>query len=167
MILISFSMDSYQELPCEGNGFLTFHAQRLLKSLHRWTGRQLVDVTVSPAEQARTLFHAPFVVLSHNTAAEPILNYANQAALNLFELTWNELVRMPSRLTAEPLQQAERSRLLAKVNQHGFIDDYRGVRISKSGRRFMIEQATVWNLLDENGAPYGQAATFSQWAYVS
>jgi hypothetical protein len=57
--------------------------------------------------------------------------------------------------------------LLATVNQHGFIDDYRGVRISKSGRRFMIEQATVWNLLDENGAPYGQAASFSQWEYIS
>ena len=160
-------MDSFHELPCEGNGFLTLHAQRLLKSLHHWTGRQLIDATVSPAEQARALFYAPFIVLSHNTAAEPILNYANQAALNLFELTWNELVRMPSRLTAEPLQQAERSRLLATVSQHEFIDDYRGVRISKSGRRFMIEQATVWNLLDENGAPYGQAATFSQWAYVS
>jgi hypothetical protein len=160
-------MASLQELPCEGNGFLNFHAQRLLKSLHHWTGRQLIDATASPAEQARNLFYAPFIVVSHDTAAEPILNYANQAALNLFELTWHELVRMPSRLTAEPLQQAERSRLLAKVNQYGFIDDYRGVRISKSGRRFMIEQATVWNLLDENGAPYGQAATFSQWAYVS
>jgi len=160
-------MDSLQELPCEGNGFLTFHAQRLLKSLHHWTGRQLMDAMASPAEQAQALFHAPFIVLSHDTAAEPMLNYANQAALNLFELTWNELVRMPSRFTAEPLQQGERSRLLARVNRHGFIDDYRGVRISKGGQRFMIEQATVWNLLDENGAPYGQAAAFSQWAYVS
>jgi hypothetical protein len=160
-------MVSLQELPCDGNGFLTFHAQRLLKSLHHWTGRQLIDATASSIEQARTLFYAPFIVLSHNREAEPILNYANQAALNLFELTWHELVRMPSRLTAEPLHQAERSRLLATVNKHGFIDDYRGVRISKCGRRFMIEQATVWNLLDEDGAPYGQAATFSQWTYLS
>jgi hypothetical protein len=135
--------------------------------LHHWTGRRLIDDTASPAEQARKLFYAPFIVVSHDTAVEPVLNYANQAALNLFELNWNELVRMPSRLTAEPMHQAERNRLLATVNQHGFIDDYRGVRISKSGRRFMIEQATVWNLVDETGAPYGQAATFSQWTYLS
>jgi hypothetical protein len=160
-------MASLQELPCEGNGYLTSHAQRLLESLHHWTGRRLIDDTASPAAQARALFYAPFIVVSHDTAVEPILNYANQAALNLFELNWNELVRMPSRLTAEPMHQAERNRLLAIVNQHGFIDDYRGVRISKSGRRFMIEQATVWNLVDETGAPYGQAATFSQWTYLS
>ena len=38
--------------------------------------------------------------------------------------------------------------------------------VSKTGRRFLIENATVWNLLDEAGAPYGQAATFSGWKYV-
>jgi hypothetical protein len=56
--------------------------------------------------------------------------------------------------------------LLEAVTRHGFIDDYRGVRVSQSGRRFLIENATVWNLLDEAGAPYGQAATFSVWKYV-
>jgi hypothetical protein len=64
------------------------------------------------------------------------------------------------------MHRDERARLLDRVSQQGYIDDYRGVRISKTGRRFMIEQATVWNLLDENGAPYGQAATFSQWRYL-
>lgn len=155
------------EMPCARNGYLEFHVQRLLESLHHWTGRQLVDAYGSPVDQARALFNARFIVVSHNIAAEPILNYANQAALRLFELTWHELIRMPSRLTAEPLHQVERTRLLATVNQRGFIDDYCGVRISKSGRRFKIEQATVWNLLDDNGAPYGQAATFSHWTYVS
>jgi hypothetical protein len=56
--------------------------------------------------------------------------------------------------------------LLATVARQGFIDDYRGVRIAKSGGRFVIEQATVWNLLDENRAHYGQAATFSHWRYL-
>jgi PAS domain-containing protein len=160
-------MASLLDTPSEGNGFLMLHAQRLLQSLRHWTGRQLVDADAAPADQARALFHAPYIVLSHDTAADPILNYANQAALRLFELSWHELIRLPSRLTAEPLHRAERSRLLATVTEQGFIDDYRGVRISKSGRRFMIEQATVWNLVDKNGAPYGQAATFSRWAYIS
>ena len=64
------------------------------------------------------------------------------------------------------MHRDERARLLDAVTRDGFIDDYRGVRISKTGRRFLIENATVWNLLDENGAPYGQAATFSAWKYV-
>jgi hypothetical protein len=40
------------------------------------------------------------------------------------------------------------------------------VRVSKSGRRFIIEKATVWNLLDEVGAPCGQAATFGNWRFL-
>jgi hypothetical protein len=77
------------------------------------------------------------------------------------------LVKLPSRETAEPGEQAERERLLQTVTKQGYIDNYRGIRITKSGRRFLIEQATVWNLLDENGGHYGQAATFSQWRFLS
>jgi hypothetical protein len=40
------------------------------------------------------------------------------------------------------------------------------VRVSKSGRRFLIDRATVWNLLDDSGAHYGQAATFSAWKFI-
>jgi len=117
-------------------------------------------------EQARRLFYAPFVLLSHNTAPDPILNYANRAALTLFELTWEELVNLPSRKTAEPSEQEERERLLAMVSRQGYIDDYRGVRVAKSGRRFFIHQATVWNLLDDNGIFYGQAAMFRHWKFL-
>jgi hypothetical protein len=56
--------------------------------------------------------------------------------------------------------------LLDTVTRQGYIDDYRGVRISRTGRRFLIDTATVWTVLDERGAPYGQAATFSAWKYL-
>jgi len=56
--------------------------------------------------------------------------------------------------------------LLAQVTEHGFIDDYSGIRISKSGRRFRIGRATVWNLVTERGEPCGQAATFDRWNYL-
>jgi hypothetical protein len=152
--------------PSEENFFLQEHAARLLHSYTRWTGRTLSDPNLPLVEQARQLFFAPFVVLSHNTAADPILNYANQAGLNLFELAWEELITLPSRLTAEPNEQAERARLLAVVTRQGYTDNYRGVRVTQRGRRFLIEQATVWNLLDENDAYYGQAATFSNWKFL-
>ena len=41
-----------------------------------------------------------------------------------------------------------------------------GVRIAKSGRRFRIAQAIVWNLLDEHGARCGQAAMFEHWEFL-
>ena len=153
--------------PCEANEYLQDHVARLLSSLRHWTGRSLVDSNLSQHAQARELYHAPFPVLSHNTDPDPLLNYANQAALTLFELTWEELIRTPSRLTAEPVQRVQRARLLAAVTGHGFIDNYRGVRISKSGKRFEIERATVWTVLDEDGVRCGQAATFSDWRFLA
>jgi hypothetical protein len=153
--------------PAPHNHYLDLHVARLVSSLRHWTGRNLVDASLPAEEQARSLFEAPFAVLSHDTAADPILNYANRAGLQLFELTWDELSAMPSRLTAEAPERSERTRLLAQVSVKGFIDDYSGIRVTKNGRRFLIDRATVWNLLDESGAPYGQAATFSSWKFLS
>ncbi len=152
--------------PNEDNQYLPQHVARLLSSLTHWTGRNLIDPDFPPAEQARRLFYAPFALLSHDTAPDPLFNYANQTGLTLFELTWEELINLPSRLSAEPIHRAERERLLATVARQGYIDDYRGVRVTKNGRRFLIEQATVWNLLDEKGAHYGQAAMFSHWRFL-
>jgi len=150
--------------PSEANCYLESHVTRLLRSFNRWTGKNLSDTSLPAVEQARQLFNARFVVLSHDTGS--VLNYANRAGLNLFELTWEELIALPSRQTAEPSEQAERERLLVAVARQGYIDNYRGVRIAKSGHRFLIEKATVWNLLDEKGAYYGQAAMFSQWTWL-
>ena len=159
-------MNSHWLEPGEDNQFLAGHVALLLASLRHWTGRDLVDPQLPIVEQARQMFDAPFALLSHNTADDPILNYANRVGMQLFELNWEELTQTPSRLTAEPVHRDERARLLDAVTRNGFIDDYRGVRVAKSGRRFLIENATVWNLLDENGAPYGQAATFRAWKYL-
>lgn len=149
--------------PGPDNEYLLPHAQILLRSYARWTGRALIDPDRPPPEQARLLFEATFAVLSHDTAPDPVFTYGNRTALALFEASWEALTAMPSRQSAEPLHRSERERLLAAVAAHGFIEDYRGVRISRTGRRFMIEQATVWNLLDEADNPCGQAAMFNRW----
>jgi len=95
-----------------------------------------------------------------------VLNYGNQAALTLWEMSWAELTRTPSRLTAEAPNREERARLLAEVTAHGFIDNYSGIRVSRTGRRFRILQATVWNLLDARQNFAGQAALFSRWEFL-
>ena len=109
------TMNSYRLDPCEENQFLGDHVGLLLASLRRWTGRDLVDRQLPMVEQARQIFDAPFAVLSHNTAADPILNYGNRAGMQLFELSWDELMQTPSRLTAEPVHRDERARLLDAV----------------------------------------------------
>lgn len=54
-------------------------------------------------------------------------------------------------MSAEAPAQAERQRLLDSVTSNGFVTDYRGVRVAKSGRRFWIVDGIVWQLHDENG----------------
>ena len=142
------------------------HTQTLARSLKHWTGRNLLPGKFSPSEFSKKIFHAPFILVSHGTEADPVLNYGNASALALWEMSWGELTRTPSRLTAEAPNRAERARLLDVVTQRGFIDDYSGVRISKSGRRFNISRATVWNLISANGEKCGQAAMFSHWGYI-
>jgi len=139
------------------------HVQLLLDSFAHLLGRDLIPRNGPPAEQARLLFKSPFVVVSHGTEADPVLNYANAAALRLWEMDWATFVQTPSRLTAEPMHRDERARLLERTRRDGYVDDYAGIRISQSGRRFRIEQAIVWNLIDSAGHLRGQAATFDQW----
>ena len=139
------------------------HVQLLLDSFARLLGRELMSRVGSVEEQAERLFHAPFVVVSHGTEADPVLNYGNAAALALWQMDFATLTRTPSRLTAEPVHRDERARLLERTLRDGYVDDYAGIRISSTGKRFRIEQAIVWNLVDAAGARYGQAATFDRW----
>lgn len=91
------------------------------------------------------------------------MNYANTTVLALWETSLPALLAMPSRLTAEPLAQEAREKLLAQVALRGFITGYAGVRISATGRRFKIENVTIWNLTDADGRFSGQAACFDRW----
>ena len=145
---------------------LITHIQRLLDSHMRLTGRELIARGGDPEEEARRLDAAPFVVASHGSEADPVLNYGNRRALELWEMDWARFTATPSRYTAEAPRREERARLLEAVTRDGYIDDYSGIRVSSSGRRFRIERATVWNVADEAGNPIGQAATFDRWEYL-
>jgi hypothetical protein len=140
--------------------------QILLDSYHRLLGTELIERDRSPSKQSQMLFQAPFVVVSHDTQADPQLNYGNQAALDLWELDWLEFVNTRSKDTAEPVNQTTRQQVLAQVQSQGFIQNYQGVRISSSGKRFDILQTTIWNLTDATGQPCGQGATFRNWRYL-
>ncbi len=139
--------------------------QWVVSSYQELTGRPLVDPRHSDLWHA--CWNAPRVIVAHGAEADPIFFYGNQLALRCFELDFVAFTRLPSRYSAEALLREERDALLARVSERGFIDDYAGVRIASSGRRFRIEQAVVWNVLDQAGQRHGQAATFEHWRSLS
>jgi hypothetical protein len=142
-------------------------SQLLLNSFRHWTGHDLLERVGDQDYQAHALFQSPFIVVSHGMEEDPLLNYGNQSALDLWEMTWEQLVETPSRLTAEPTSRAEREWMLEQARTRGYLDTYRGVRITSTGRRFLVEDALIWNIMDAGGRRVGQAATFAQWTWLS
>lgn len=127
----------------------------IFESYQRLTGKSLLE-TFDP----QVMWNAPCAIVAHGTEDDPVFFYGNRTALRLFEMSFSEFTCLPSRLSAEPLAQQARLRILERVTKLGFVDDYSGMRISGNNRRFMITNATVWNLVDTAGVYHGQAATF-------
>jgi len=145
------------------------YSRLLASSFAQWVGTPMLDApAVTDEEFARALFHAPFALVSHGTQADPIFRYANQVALDLWEMDWDAFTKLPSRLSAQPLSdiQDERQQLLQKALAAGFVHDYQGIRISKHGRRFVIKDTTLWNVVDGAGVRHGQAALIRQYDYL-
>lgn len=142
------------------------HSAALLNSYRERTGRDLIERGGDLAAEAERLLNAPFVVVSHGTEDDPLLNYGNRVALTLWEMTPAQLLETPSRLTAEPMLREERARFLSQAARDGFVNGYEGVRISSRGRRFRISNATIWNVTDAGGQAAGQAATFARWTFL-
>jgi len=128
----------------------------IAESYQRLTGKPLLETPFD----ALAMWHAPKAIVAHGTEADPVFFYGNRLALQLFEMSFEEFTQLPSRFSAEPLARDARAALLERVTRLGFVDDYSGVRIASSGRRFTISSATVWNLLDATEGYHGQAAVF-------
>lgn len=126
-------------------------------SFERLVGRPLVP---AGEDQLAALWNAPRAIVAHGTQPDPVFFFANRYALEVFESSVEDFTRMPSRLSAEAPLREERQALLDRVSRDGYTDDYAGIRITARGRRFMIRQAIVWNVLDPEGHWHGQAATF-------
>ncbi|WP_457797868.1 MEKHLA domain-containing protein [Methylocystis sp. S23] len=142
------------------------HSAALLDSHRDRVGRELIARGGGAEAEAERLLAAPFVVVSHGPEADPMLNYGNRVALALWEMSAEQLLATPSRLTAEPLAREARERLLAQTARDGFVTGYEGVRVSAAGRRFRISNVTIWNVTDAAGNAAGQAASFARWTFL-
>ena len=144
-------------------------AIQILESHQRGFGCALI-ASVGTARSSRLaaqeLFSCGFPVLAHGSGSDPKLTYANAAALQLWETTWTDLIGLPSRLTAPDSERAERHHALGEAQGLHALTGYGGIRISRKGRRFRINNARIWTLWDDQHLPCGQAASFSDWWWI-
>jgi hypothetical protein len=150
---------------------IIIHTQRLLCSYQHWTGEVLFNPDIPPEQLAEHLFTAPFIMLSHGMEADPIYNYGNAQALNLWEISWEDFTKMPSRKSVREIGEGNeetqlRQSLLEEALAKGFVDNYAGIRTSTTGKRFQIDNVTLWTVLNEDKQRCGQAAMFSKWYYI-
>jgi hypothetical protein len=132
-------------------------------SYSRLLGRSLAPAGMAIEAAARWLYgDASFGILAHNTDADPTFIYGNMTAQRRFEYTWQELTSLRSRLSAEAPNREERQQFLERVSRDGFVAGYRGLRITKAGKRFWIEDSTVWQLIDVDGTYRGKPRCFRE-----
>ncbi len=142
------------------------HSQLLSNSFFHWTKKRLVEDFSSAENLSEKLYQVPFVLVSHGIEKDPVFNYANLTAQKLWNFSWEEFTQLLSRLSAESVSFEERQELLNQAQQHGFIDHYTGIRISRDGKRFRIKNTILWNVVDAAGIYHGQAAMFRDWEYL-
>ena len=149
------------------------HSQRLLNSFQHYLGRPLLpELGDEPLEshnaksQAQQLFEAPIIIVSHGTQADPIFNYGNAKALDLWALSWADFTRLPSRQSAQAPEQPERAEMLAQAKAQGYFEGYVGDRATSHGQRFRMEDGIIWSVVDATGNNCGQAATFSRYHFL-
>ena len=146
-----------------------------------WLSPQLLGLTALLLESHQRLFQSPLVrssgirlaaqelfvldqvVLCHDGSEDPRFLYANRAALQLFSRNCEQMVGMPSRLSASANQRLSRREQLELARRQDKLENYSGVRVNSQGRRFQIRGARIWSLIDQERHYSGQAACFSQW----
>lgn len=135
------------------------HVARVVAAFARVTGGDLVaEAGLDPAALGRSAWEGSFALLTHDTNA--ILTYGNRFVLDLWEMDWQTLVTTPSHETAPQEDRAARAAIMAAVERDGFTRAYTGRRVSRTGKLFFIENATVFTLKDEEGAGFGTGAFF-------
>lgn len=142
----------------------------IANSYHKATKKFLID-GVDLEQLPDAMYHAPYVCVAHNRFQEGVTDpefiYANKAGLELWEGTWDQIIGMPSRLSAvdDPEVQQDRQALLdqAATSSTGVVMNYEGLRQSLSGRKFRIQGVTLFNVLDFSGEKIGQCAVFDEY----
>jgi hypothetical protein len=153
--------------PSEDNDYQAAFIARVVESFARVTGKSLVEeARLTPGALGRSAYFAEFALLCHRGDAQVILNYGNAFSLALWECDWDTFVSTPSGETAPDEAAGARDLLMQQVSRDSFVAGYSGPRVSRTGRRFLIQDVTVWRLIDATGDSFGVGAYFRQYRYL-
>ncbi|SDT89660.1 MEKHLA domain-containing protein [Desulfobacula phenolica] len=147
-----------------GNKFIKQHTQNLLDSFAATYGRPMFEMSkgLTPEEKAEFVFFAPQAILSHDIRddgqgiRENIYNYANRAALLIFERTYQEQTALASFKSAPSSFQDERNNLLGECLAMGKVI-FDAERVSAKGKKILIQKGLFFNISDTRGIYRGQA----------
>ncbi|MDB5257586.1 MAG: hypothetical protein JWM14_2281 [Chitinophagaceae bacterium] len=141
------------------------HSVLLRESYEKVCGKPFpIDLTKLPLAEA--LYTTDWIIVSHGTEKDPVFNYANRSAQALWGMDWENFTGLPSRLSAREDKVEKRETALKEAFAKGYIEKYEGIRIDTHGKEFYIRNVTLWNLIDAEGTPRGQAAIFDTWEYL-
>ena len=138
----------------------------MLHSYSNVVGLKFEALDLQDPDIAKTVFDGEYALLSHGTEVDPLFNYANRTALNLFEVRWGDFLKIPSRESAESGFRKDREKFMKQISNQGYAIGYNGVRISSKGHRFRIKNVTIWNIYNQHGQSTGQAAYFRDWEHL-
>jgi hypothetical protein len=142
------------------------HVILLVESYERMCGKKFPIKSGNRGLAYTVHHHSDYILVSHGTETDPVFNYANRAAQDLWQMDWKTFTQLPSRLSAKPAHVKGRAELLKAAMDKGYIEDYEGLRVDAQGREFYIKQVVLWNVIDEKGLYHGQAALFNTWEYL-
>lgn len=122
--------------------------QRIDSAYRQWMGGGLPGPQAATADQHFLWLHqqAPYSLLAHGGGVDPVFIYANHCAQQCFGYSFDEFIALPSRLSASPVDRAERQQLLDKTTRQGIAQGYQGLRVDKFGNAFTIYDCAVWQI---------------------
>jgi hypothetical protein len=141
------------------------HSVLLRESYEKVCGKPF-PIALSNVPLAEALYTSDWIIVSHGTEKDPVFNYANRSAQTLWGMDWENFTRLPSRLSAREDKVEKREAVLQEAFAKGYIENYEGIRVDVSGKEFYIRNVTLWNVMDAEGTPRGQAAMFDQWEFI-
>jgi hypothetical protein len=132
------------------------------KSLQTLYGTSLFD-ELGLADFEQVHCNQRHVVISHGTQDDPIFNYANEAGLKFFDYSEEEFVQLQSKYsTPDGFLRADRTVIVERVRDQGWVIIDKAVRQNKSGDCFLVHRILFFNVFDDDGKRIGQAATFDR-----